>query len=95
MKRLLLILVLGLFLPAGAQAACYLEYKAKKDAPLRLHYGVMQIDDGGCPGANRAQNIAERRLDGTGWTLLTVVGLSEQPPSDQKRANAGEYFLRY
>jgi hypothetical protein len=35
-------LALSLFLAAAqpAAAACYADYKAKQDAPLRLHYGV-------------------------------------------------------
>ena len=95
MTRLIAYLLLALFLPAAAQAACYAEYKAKKDNPLRLHYGIMQLGSGECPGANRARRQVAQRLSGAGWTLLAVTSLSDTPPSDQQRANAGEFYLRY
>ncbi|HKK98531.1 MAG TPA: hypothetical protein VJ928_10125, partial [Marivita sp.] len=45
MKRVFYSLLFVLFsLPVTAQAACYADYKAKQDAPLRLHYGVAQIN---------------------------------------------------
>ncbi len=95
MKTLALITLLALAAPVGAQAACYVEYKAKQDSPLRLHYGVLLIDGGGCPGPSRAMRIASQRLASGGWTLLNVLGLDDRPPSQQQKANAGAYYLRY
>ncbi|MDU8911401.1 hypothetical protein [Aestuariicoccus sp. MJ-SS9] len=91
MKHLLLPLVL-LALPATAQAACFAGYKAKQDNPLRLHYGVMQID--ACDPQEAEREVSER-LQGSGWTLLNVVQVSAEAPTDQQKANAGDYFLRY
>lgn len=95
MKRMILSLAFMACLPAAAQAACYAEYKAKQDSPLRLHYGIMQVDSGGCPSRASARNIVATRLGTAGWTLLNVVSLSETAPSAQQRANAGEHYLRY
>ncbi|MBO9464327.1 hypothetical protein J7443_03720 [Tropicibacter sp. R15_0] len=89
-----LLVAITLALPAAAQADCFVEYKAKKDSPLRLHYGILSLD-GSCPSASAAAQSASRRVASGGWTLLNVVGLSENTPSGAKRANAGEYYLRY
>ena len=94
MKQIALILALAL-LPAASQAACYADYKAKQDNPLRLHYGVMQISPGGCPAPGAAAAQVAARLTGTGWTLLNVVSVSTAPPSAQQKADAGDYYLRY
>ena len=91
-------LIASLFLVAlatGAQAQCYAEYKAKQDDPLRLHYGVALLADAACPSPQEAAQRLRPRLQAGGWTLLDVVGLSDRPPSDHKRANAGDYYLRF
>jgi hypothetical protein len=91
-------LIASLFLFAlasGAQARCYAEYKAKQDDPLRLHYGVALLADGACPTPQDAAQRLRPRLETAGWTLLDVVGLSDRPPGDQKKANAGDYYLRF
>ncbi|GGE22528.1 hypothetical protein SAMN05421774_10723 [Gemmobacter megaterium] len=86
------VLAAGFALPA--QAACYADYKAKQDNPLRLHYGVMQVSDGACsPGAARAE-IAPR-LSAQGWTLLNVVSVFGPEGLNERKGNAGAYFLRY
>ena len=58
MKTLVLSLLLALAAPAVANAACYVEYKAKQDSPLRLHYGVLRLDGGVCPSVSRATREA-------------------------------------
>lgn len=83
-----------LALPAAAQAACFVEYKAKQDSPLRLHYGILRLD-GACPDPAGATDAAAARLAAGGWTLLNVVGLSEDEPSDTQKANAGAFHLRF
>ena len=94
MKRLMLTTVLGLMLAAPASAECYADYKAKQDAPLRLHYGVAQVSDGNCsPGA--AQGELAPRLAAAGWTLLTVLSTFGPEGLGERQASAGEYFLRY
>lgn len=99
MKQTLRILVLALplisVLPAVAAADCFAEYKAKRDDPLRLHYGIALLPGGSCPSKNSAAARLEPRLDRVGWTLLNIVGLSDTPPSGKKKANAGEFYLRF
>ncbi|KIT15133.1 hypothetical protein [Jannaschia aquimarina] len=76
-----------------AQAACYADYKAKQDDPLRLHYGVIQLPDGPCNA--QAATAALRSRLGDGWQLLQVVGTFGADGLDQRRDRAGPYFLRY
>ena len=53
------VLALALVLAAPmAEAACYADYKAKQDAPLRLHYGVIQLPDSACAPGPAAAEIA-------------------------------------
>lgn len=94
MKRIVLPLFVALVLPAAARADCFVEYKAKQDSPLRLHYGISRLP-GDCPGSGAAAEQLSAALARDGWTLLNVVGLSTKEPGDSKRANAGEYYLRY
>lgn len=84
-----------LLLPAVAEAACYADYKAKRDDPLRLHYGVVKVSDGACPAAERVAAQIARRISGDGWQLLNVVSLFDDTGLDQRRQSAGEFFLRY
>lgn len=90
----MLTLTFALALPGAARADCYVEYKAKQDSPLRLHYGILALS-GACPGKSAAARQAENRLASGGWVLLNVLGLSENSPSDQMKANAGANYLRY
>ncbi|MBS0126330.1 hypothetical protein [Thetidibacter halocola] len=94
MKTLALTLLVSLALAGAARADCFVEYKAKQDDPLRLHYGILALP-GGCPSAPAAQDAAARRLAAGGWTLLTVLGVSAETPPDQKKANAGDFYLRF
>jgi hypothetical protein len=94
LSPLLIALALGVLLPSAAAAECYVEYKAKNDNPLRLHYGIVALQ-GPCPDSGSATQQAARRVASGGWTLLNVVGLSETTPSGNKRANAGDYYLRF
>lgn len=85
-----------LLLPATAQAACYADYKAKQDSPLRLHYGIVRIGNASaCPDIPTAAQQVAKRLDGTGWTLLNVIQVSTDTPSAKQKANAGEFYLRF
>lgn len=99
MRRILTPFVLALVFvtiaAASSHAACYADYKAKRDAPLRLHYGVIQIRDEACGNLSAAARIVERRIAGDGWTLLTVVSTFGEDGLEGRRANAGEFFLRY
>lgn len=89
MKRLCLAAVFMAFaLPAGAQ--CYVDYKAKMDDPLRLHYGVAEVSDCGT-----AEGELAPRLAANGWTLLTILSTFGPEGLDERKDSAGEYFLRF
>lgn len=76
-----------------ASAACYADYKAKRDAPLRLHYGVVELSEAECSAAGAAAALAARL--GDGWQLLEVMSVFGDDGLEQRRASAGDYFLRY
>lgn len=76
-----------------AQAACYADYKAKRDDPLRLHYGVAEVR-GDCTKAAAEAQIAER-LAADGWQLLNVLDVFDDAGLDERKDSAGEYFLRF
>ncbi|WP_112311230.1 hypothetical protein [Pseudogemmobacter bohemicus] len=94
MIRTTLAAILALALAGPAAADCYADYKAKKDDPLQLHYGVAQVSDGNCsPGKAGAE--LKPRLAADGWTLLNVLSTFGPEGLDERRANAGSWFLRY
>ena len=104
MTRLLPSAALALVLAGPAAAECYADYKAKRDEPLKLHYGVAQVSDGNCsPGAAEGE-LAPRlaadgelapRLAADGWTLLNVLSTFGPEGLEERKASAGAYFLRY
>ncbi|WP_293574102.1 hypothetical protein [Phaeobacter sp.] len=77
--------------PAAAQ--CFADYKAKQDAPLRLHYGVVQLR-GACNKPSAEAEI-KGRLSAAGWTLLNVLAVFGPDGLDQRKADAGPYYLRF
>lgn len=81
----------------GAEAACYADYKAKREPPLQLHYGVIELPDNACgpAGAERAERLVRQRLRAGGWQLLQVMGVFGPEGLDSRRASAGEYYLRF
>ncbi|KPQ08791.1 MAG: hypothetical protein HLUCCA09_01000 [Rhodobacteraceae bacterium HLUCCA09] len=93
MIRAVLATLLLIALPAVASAQCYADYKAKRDAPLRLHYGVAEVD-GQCAPGPAAQELAPR-LARQGWELLDVVGVFGPEGLEERRADAGDFFLRF
>ena len=90
---LLLALGLGLAAATAAQAACYADYKAKRDDPLRLHYGVVQIA-GDC-SVSTAESELRPKLAADGWQLLNVLGVFDDAGLAERRESAGEFYLRY
>lgn len=94
MKRLMTSAALALVLAGPAAAECYADYKAKRDEPLKLVYGVAQVSDANCsPGA--AEGELAPRLAADGWTLLTVLSTFGPEGLEERKASAGEHFLRY
>ena len=89
-----LIFIYAVFISSAADAACYASYKAKRDDPLKLHYGVMQLPDQQCTNEAAAQASALRLLP-HGWILLNLLTVSPNIPTPTQKENAGENFLRY
>ncbi|SHI98116.1 hypothetical protein [Wenxinia saemankumensis] len=91
----LLILSLLLALAAGAaRAECYADFKAKRDDPLRLMYGVSEVTGADCSTGAAAQQL-QPVLAADGWELLEVVGTFGADGLNEREEDAGEYFLRY
>ena len=79
MKRILITPLAALVLLLGAQAAdaaCLVEYKAKRDNPLELFYNVATIE-GPCT-AESAQAQLQARLAEQGITLLKILSVTPQ-----------------
>lgn len=86
-------LLLALVLAGPASAACYADYKAKQDNPLQLHYGVVEIPQASCDPQSAADQLRARLRDG--WQLLQVMSVFGDDGLQQRRASAGQFFLRY
>ncbi len=94
MKHILPTALLALVLTAAAaQAACFADYKAKQDDPLRLHYGVTEVQ-GDCTVASAEAQLSPK-LAADGWQLLEISGLFDESGLEERRESAGAYYLRY
>ena len=82
-------------LPAAAD--CYADYKASRDNPLQLHYGVIALPDTACAQTETVQAVIAARIAVEGWTLLTVVSVFDEAglANEERRSNAGAFYLRY
>jgi uncharacterized membrane protein len=94
MKKTSLCAALVLAFASPAAAECYADYKAKRDDPLKLHYGVAQVSDGNCSKGGAKGELAPR-LAADGWTLLNVLSTFGPEGLEERKSSAGAYFLRY
>ncbi|WP_372837510.1 hypothetical protein [Phaeovulum sp.] len=94
MKTRILTLLLALAV-SPANAACYADYKAKRDDPLRLQYGVAQLPDAACGSVSDAAAALAPRLAQNGWTLLNILSIFGPEGLDQRKESAGANYLRY
>lgn len=93
MKNLSVSLLIFCLSATFAQAACYADYKAKQDNPLRLHYGITEVR-GDCSVAAAEAQLRDG-LGRDGWQLLNVLGVFDETGLDERRDSAGEFYLRY
>ena len=93
MKHVIASLTALVLMAGTANAACYADYKAKRDAPLRLHYGGAEIH-GDCTVANAESELADR-IASSDWELLAVLSVFDESGLDDRRETAGEFYLRY
>lgn len=95
MKQTLIPMALGftlMLIPPANAGACYADYKAKQDNPLRLHYGVAEVS--ACSKAAAGKELS-KRLRAHGWTLLNVVSVFEESGLAERKESAGANYLRY
>ncbi len=89
----LLLPLLVLAAAAHAQEPCFADYKASRDNPLELQYGVAEIR-GDCT-VREAERELRPRLAADDWQLLEVISTFGESGLEERRESAGEYFLRY
>lgn len=77
----------------AAYSECYADYKAKRDDPLRLHYGVVEVT-GDCSAENAAAQLGPRLL-ADDWQLLSIEGVFDDAGLEERQESAGDYYLRY
>lgn len=88
-------LLATLVLAAPASAACYADYKAKRENPLKLHYGVIQIDSDPCAMSDKVKATVAKRLKNSGWQLLQVQSVFDDSGLGKRKKDAGQFFLRF
>ena len=93
MKHLSFTFMVFCLTATAVQADCYADYKAKRDGPLRLHYGVTQVQ-GTCSIDTAAEQLRPA-LASDGWQLLNVLGVFDEAGLEERKDSAGDYFLRY
>ncbi len=94
-RTALVALVASLMLALPASAQCFADYRAKRENPLRLHYGVVQLPQAACGNAGAAAAHLRPRLQRDGWILLDILSTFGPDELEARRARAGEFFLRY
>ncbi len=94
-KTLALLAVLATIVAQPAAAACYADYKAKRDNPLRLHYGVIELGDAVCSDIDAARADIAQRIGSGGWKLLSVLAIFGADGLTEREASAGKFYLRF
>lgn len=93
MKHILLISAALAVFSAPLHASCYADYKAKRDDPLKLHYGVAQLT-GAC-NIGSAQNELSARLANGNWVLIKVLSVFDEKGLQERKDSAGQFYLRF
>ena len=84
-----------LLIASPASAACYADYKAKQENPLKLHYGVVQVDISPCAMSDNVTAQVRQRLQSAGWQLLQVQSVFDDSGLGKRKKDAGQFFLRF
>ena len=79
----------------SASAACFADYKAKQENPLRLHYGVVEVKAEPCQKSKAVSDDVAKRVAAGGWMLLQVETVFDETGLEAKKRDAGEYYLRF
>ena len=91
--KISLVLCFTTLFSAAYANECFVLYKAKKDNPLKLHLGLIQIN-GQC-ASHDIEGITIQRLNSTGWKLLQIVKTSSNIDAEKMEKDLGDYFLKY
>lgn len=94
MKRAHIFTFIAVMTANTASAACYVDYKAKQDDPLRLHYGVAEVVSEDCT-VEMAHDELSSRLEAESWHLLNVISVFDEAGLAEREESAGEFYLRY
>lgn len=98
MKRVAINLVLSCVVASTASvasAACFADYKAKQENPLRLHYGVLEVNVQPCRMSKAVSDNVAKRVAAGGWMLLQVESVFDETGLEAKKRDAGEFYLRF
>ena len=83
-----------LALAGPVSAECFADYKASRSDPLRLHYGVVELDPAGeCSIAAAEPQVRDRLPDP--WNLLQVMDVFGPEGLEERRESAGDFYLRF
>lgn len=85
------VLAVALAAPGAAAADCYVHYKAKRDVPYGLHYGIVRVT-GSCPSS--PARTVQSQIASRGWALLGVVKVTTAPPTATEVSSAGPHYYR-
>ena len=94
LKLPILSLALITALAVPAQAACYAEYRASRQNPVQLAYGVAEIRGGACTAQSAAQYL-QSRLAQSGWTLQNVLSTVSNNSAPANSGYTGGHYLSY
>ena len=86
---------LACILALPAHADCYADYKASKPDPVGFAYGVSQVSDAACANPAQAKGELAPRLAADGWTLLKILSTFGPEGLGERKASAGDFYLRY
>ncbi len=89
MTRIVLIMLALAVSALPATAACLVEYKAKRDNPLRLDFNTAQLPDKACASKQAAAAVLGPRLAKDGWTLLSIVSIVGGGSNGQRNGGGG------
>jgi len=94
-RQMLMGLGLACVMALPASAECYADYKASKPDPKGFAYGVSQVSDGACGNPRQAKAELGPRLAADGWTLLKILSTFGPEGLGERKASAGDFYLRY
>lgn len=98
MRRIAKILIVGCLVAvtaSSASAACFADYKAKQENPLRLHYGVVEVNVQPCQMSSAVSDNVSRRVAAGGWMLLQIESVFDKTGLEARKRDAGEFYLRF